>query len=154
MNQIIRRAQKTDISRIAEILVFTKRMNYRSIFHNDMVSFGEMQVLSTAEEYMNQLDEIWVYDDGIVKGMVHIKEEEIVELYVDHFFQSEGIGAKLISFAVEKGCHWLWVLEKNSRAIKFYQAHGFEKTGIRKFEEGTTEYMIEMSLKETNSGSL
>ena len=33
--QEIRRANKEDISRIAEILVFTKRVSYRPIFQND-----------------------------------------------------------------------------------------------------------------------
>ena len=47
---MIRKATIEDISRIAEILVFVKRMNYRSIFHDDSVSFGEIQVLPVAEE--------------------------------------------------------------------------------------------------------
>ena len=38
----IRKATIADVSRIAEILVFTKRMNYRPIFQNDKVSFGEI----------------------------------------------------------------------------------------------------------------
>lgn len=33
---MIRQAEVGDISRIAEILVFTKRVNYRRIFHNDL----------------------------------------------------------------------------------------------------------------------
>ena len=32
---MIRKAEPKDLSRIAEILVFTKRMKYRAIFHND-----------------------------------------------------------------------------------------------------------------------
>jgi len=52
---MIRKAEIKDISRIAEILVFVKRMNYRSIFQNDGFSFGELQVLSVAEEYKNQV---------------------------------------------------------------------------------------------------
>ena len=40
---MIRKATIKDISRIAEILVFVKRMNYRSIFNDDSVSFGEIQ---------------------------------------------------------------------------------------------------------------
>lgn len=39
---MIRRATIDDISRIAEILVFVKRMNYRPIFQNDDYSFGEL----------------------------------------------------------------------------------------------------------------
>ena len=40
---MIRRATIEDASRIAEISIFTKRMNYRAIFRNDKVSFGEMR---------------------------------------------------------------------------------------------------------------
>ena len=48
---MIRKAVAKDIPRIAEIIVFGKRVAYRPIFQNDMVSFNEMQVVSTAEEY-------------------------------------------------------------------------------------------------------
>ena len=46
---MIRRAIDRDASRIAEISVFSKRMNYREIFHDDMVSFGEIQVYPLAK---------------------------------------------------------------------------------------------------------
>ena len=48
---VIRRAIDRDASRIAEISVFSKRMNYREIFRNDVVSFGEIQVYPLAKEY-------------------------------------------------------------------------------------------------------
>ena len=38
----------------------------------------------------------------------------------------------------------LWVLEKNERAIRFYEAHGFSLSGQRRLEAGTTEYVIKM----------
>ena len=96
----IRKATVQDASRIAEILIFTKRMNYRDIFHDDKVSFGEMQVYPLVLDYMSnpeRLENIWVYDDGIVKGMVHIEGGELAELYVDSFFQGEGIGGALVN---------------------------------------------------------
>ena len=81
---MIRRANKSDLSRIAEILVFVKRMKYRSIFHNDAYSFGELQVIPVAEQYSNPeiLENIWVYEeDEIVKGLIHIENNEVMELY-------------------------------------------------------------------------
>ena len=54
---MIRHAQATDTSRIAEISIFAKRMNYRSIFNDDKVSFGEMQVYPLAKEYLDDRDE-------------------------------------------------------------------------------------------------
>lgn len=145
---LIRKAEINDISRIAEILVFVKRMNYRVIFRNDEVSFGEIQVLPVAEEYSHPeiLDSIWVYEDeGIVKGLIRIVGKEVVELYVEHFFQGQGIGAALIEFAIkEHDVRTLWVLEKNTSAIRFYEAHGFHVTGNKELEEGTPEYKVLM----------
>ena len=143
----IRKAEAKDLSRIAEILVFAKRIKYRAIFNNDDYSFNELQVVKLVEEYSKPkiLDNIWVYDDGIVKGMIHIKGKEIVELYVDYFFWGQGFGAKLIEFAREKyDVRFLWVLEKNVDAIKFYEAHGFAANGKRQLEEGSSEYVVMM----------
>ena len=145
---MIRKATLEDISRIAEILVFVKRMNYRVIFRNDAVSFGELQVIPVAEKYSSPeiLNDIWVYEaEGIVKGLIRIVDKEIVELYVEHFFQGQGIGAELIEFAKrEHDVRSLWVLEKNTSAIRFYEAHGFHVTGTKALEEGTPEYKIMM----------
>ena len=145
---MIRKATTEDISRIAEILVFVKRMNYRPIFKNDAVSFGEIQVIPVAEEYSDPeiLNNIWVYEaEGIVKGLIRIADKEIVELYVDHFFQGQGIGAELIGFAIkEHDVRKLWVLEKNTDAIRFYEAHGFRVTDDKRLEEGTPEYKLLM----------
>ena len=142
---MIRKAEPKDISRIAEILVLTKRMKYRSIFNNDEYSFNGLQVVKVADEFKDPelLDKVWVYDDGIVKGMIHLEGKEIAELYVDYFFWKEGIGSKLIEFAKEKfDVKSVWTLEKNGDAIRFYVAHGFKLNGKRQLEEGTPEYIV------------
>ena len=147
MSKTIRKAVPEDISRIAEILVLVKRMKFRPIFQDDEYSFGELQVLSVAKEYGEPtvLDNILVYDDGVVKGLIHIEKNEIVELYVDFFFQGQGIGSQLIEYAKENyPIIFLWAIEKNTDAIRFYEAHGFHLTDIKKFEEGTTEYLVKM----------
>ena len=145
---LIRKAKIEDISRIAEILVFVKRMNYRVIFRNDAVSFGVIQVIPVAEKYSKPeiLNSIWVYEaDGIVKGLIRIAGKEVVELYVEHFFQGQGIGAELIEFAIkEHDVKFLWVLEKNANAIRFYETHGFQLTDNKVLEEGTPEYKVMM----------
>ncbi len=142
---MIRKATINDVSSIAEILVFVKRMNFRPIFQNDNYSFGELQVLSVAEKYKSSdiLENILVYDDGVVKGLIHIEGSEIVEPYVDYFFQNQGIGAALIEYAKENyPVTHLWAIEKNVEAIRFYNRHGFQVTESKKFEEGTTEYLV------------
>ena len=128
----IRKATSADISRIAEILVFTKRVNYRSIFKDDYSSFNDLQVLSVAHTYETDpvlLPQTWVYDDGIVKGLIEIRENEIETLYVDHFFQNEGIGGKLIDFAVKPlmlTTHGFW--RKTTAFFPFMPAMVFNTT--------------------------
>ena len=145
---MIRHATITDASRIAEILIFAKRMNYRNIFKNDKVSFGEMQVYPLAKRYIDNTDELkgmWVYDDEFVKGVININGKQIVELYVDSFFENQGIGSILIKYAIEQlDCDFLWVLEKNIKAIRFYQKHGFVITEEKQYERGTIEYIVKM----------
>lgn len=146
---MIRQATIRDISRIAEILVFVKRINFRPIFQDDEYSFNELQVLTVAKQYSDPevLSRIWVYDDGIVKGLIHIVDKEIVELYVDYFFQGQGIGSQLMEFAKSNfPVEYLWAIEKNTDAIRFYLRHGFCLTDQKKYEEGTTEYLVMLKL--------
>ena len=149
---MIRQANKQDISRIAEIIVFGKRVAYRPIFENDYVSFNELQVVRLYEEYKNnpdRLDGMLLYDDGIIKGIINghsigDKTIEITDFYVEPFFVGQGIGTLLIEYLIEqvgkKGVHKivLWVIKDNVKARKFYEAHGFCNSGKTCIIEGTT----------------
>ena len=146
---MIRHATIEDASRIAEISIFSKRTNYRDIFHDDQVSFGEMQVYPLVLEYREPgaLDNFFVYDDGFVKGFMHLEVPEVMEMYVDPFFVGQGIGTRFFDLAIgEYGCDRLWVLEKNEKAQRLYRRIGFKESGARKLEDGTPEYIIEMKL--------
>ena len=152
---MIRKALPDDASRVAEILIFTKRVAYRDIFRNDKVSFDVMRVLPLAQQFQTDpsaLAGVYVFDDEFVKGVMHLSGAEqtggmeIKELYVEPVFQCEGIGGAMIDFAVQEcrqanaGELYLWVLEKNPRAMRFYESKGFSWEGERAMEEGTTEY--------------
>lgn len=137
---MLRKAEIKDNARIAEIIIFTKRDTYRPIFQNDNVSFNEMQVVTEYNRLMlpNKLKNLFVYDDGIVKGMVKIEIEEnnikISEFFVDPFFQKEGIGSVIMSSIIKtakvaKKTLSLWVLDRNIMAIRFYEKFGFEYSG-------------------------
>jgi len=81
----------------------------------------------------------------VVKGFICVLDHEIKKLYVDPFFQGNGIGTELLRYAIEElQANYLWALEKNDRAIKFYQAFGFVLSGERIYEEGTTEFLIKL----------
>lgn len=146
---MLRKAGNMDISRIAEILIFTKRTTYRPIFKNDNVSFNEMQVLNEIEKLSqpSALDNIYVYDDGIVKAMVKIEDigekTKVSEFFVDPFFQGEGIGTKILNNVIEKSKEvFLYVLDKNEKAIRFYVKMGFKYTGEKEEFLNSGFYML------------
>ncbi len=146
---MLRKAENRDISRIAEILIFTKRTTYRPIFKNDNVSFNEMQVLNEVERLRqpNELDNLYVYDDGIVKAMVKIEDVEgktkVSEFFVDPFFQGNGIGTKILDIIIEKSKEvFLYVLDKNERAIRFYEKMGFKYSGEKEEFLSSGFYML------------
>ena len=148
---MIRKATMQDISRIAEIIVFGKRVAYRPIFKNDIVSFNELQVINLVEEYEKNLtfiENMLVYDDGIIKGVINriFKGDsvEICEFYVEPFFKGNGIGKELIQQVIleartsKKSKIFLWVVEDNLSARKFYEKNGFTASGETCLIEGTT----------------
>ena len=139
-----------DISRIAEIIVFGKRVAYRPIFQNDEVSFNELQVLDMIEEFREKpemIDNFLVYDDGIVKGTINrhnlAEETEISEFYVEPFFKRNGVGHALMEALVKEAKEegkkriFLWVIKDNLEARSFYEKHGFAATGEEQLIEGT-----------------
>ena len=141
----IRQATINDLSRIAEIVIFNYRLNFYPIFKDDAFYFNELQVPKLMEEYKDYVDRMWVYDDGAVKGIIHIENQEIKKLFVEPVLQGNGIGSKLLTYAIEKhNANTLWALEKNVRAIRFYERHGFQITTDKKLEEDTTEYLIRL----------
>lgn len=147
----IRPAREEDASRIAEILVFNNRQNFFPIFKDEEYSFSMLQVVPCALEYAKLIKEnalIFVYDDGIIRGFIYLDGKEVKKLYTDTFFQSSGVGAALIEYAVARhNARFLWALEKNTRGIAFYAKHGFLPNGEKEFEEGTTEYLIKLIRK-------
>lgn len=153
----IRKAGVRDLSRVAEIYVFNNRVNYLPIFKDETFSFGELQVVSLVDQYFKKdeiISNLYVFDNGLIRGFIQMKETEICKLYVDSFFQNQGFGDQLIKYAIkELGADHLWALEKNTRAISFYQRYGFYLTGTKKFEEGTTEYIVKL-LRKSAAGSM
>lgn len=147
----IRKAGANDLSRIAEIYIFNNRVNFFPLFQDESFSFGELQVVPLADNYFGRdgiMENLYVFEDGVVKGFLQIDGTEICKLYVDTFFQSGKIGARLLEYAVrEFHTDHLWALEKNTRALSFYRSHGFQLTGEKQFEEGTTEYIVKLERK-------
>ena len=139
----IRQAEKKDLNRIAEIMVSNFRLYFYPFFLSDDYYFGELQVPAVVRRFEDQLDSIWVYDDGVVKGFLYMVGSEIQKLYVEPILHSKGIGEKLLTFALnECGADHLWALELNTRAIAFYERHGVRLTEERKPEDDTDKMLI------------
>ena len=136
------------MARIAEILIFNYRLYFYPIFQSDEYYFDELQVPSLMKEFESQIDSLYVYDDGVVKGFIKIEGTYIARLFVEPVLQNASIGSKLLEYAVkEHNADHLWALEKNVKAIRFYNRHGFFATGEKKLEEDTTEYLILLKKK-------
>ena len=144
----IRQATLADIARVAEIEIFNYRLNFYPIFLCDEFYFRDKQVPKEMKRYETEdglLENTFVYDDGVVKGFIQIDGSKVVKLFVEPVLQGQGIGAKLLEYAVtEKQANYLWALEKNVKAIKFYERNGFHVTEEKKLEEGTTEYLVKL----------
>lgn len=142
----IRPARAEDLFRIAEIEIFNYRLNFYPIFRSDAYYFGEKTVPNLTASYANEpgvIENTVVYDDGVVKGFVRVKDGEIEKLFVEPALQNRGIGDALFRYAAETlGGRRLWVLEKNPRAIRFYERHGFHLTERKKRVDDTNEFLI------------
>lgn len=141
----IRQAKINDLVKIAEIFVFNYRLNFYPIFQEDTFYFEELTVFNMVESFAKELDSIWVYDDGVVKGFIQIEKREVKRLFVEPVFQGKAIGTELLEYGIaERDANHLWALEKNIKAIAFYKRHGFDTTNEKKYEEDTTEFLVRM----------
>ena len=141
----IRQATVDDLVRIAEIFVFNYRLNFYPIFQEDTFYFEDLTVFNMVESFAKELDSVWVYDDGVVKGFIQIEKREVRRLFVEPTLQGKSIGADLLEYGIaEKDVDFLWVLEKNIKAIVFYKKHGFDTTNKKKYEEDTIEFLVRM----------
>lgn len=150
MTENIRLADEGDISRLVEIELFNYRLNFYPIFKNDKYYFGELQAAEMIEKYREEptrLERTYVYDDGVVKGFVRVNGAEVEKLFVEPVLQGQGIGKNLLAYAVKRlDVNYLWALERNKRAISFYNRSGFRETTERRLEEGTDEYLVKLIL--------
>ena len=156
---MVRKATMQDIPRIAEIIIFGKRVAYRPIFRNDLVSFNELRVIDIIEDYRKNpslIENMIVYDDGIIKGILNRNfvddTVEFSEFYIEPFFKRQGIGTELIQHAIfeakrdHKKKIFLWVIQDNVSARKFYEANGFIEGGETRPIEGTSKMDVHYEL--------
>lgn len=76
-------------------------------------------------EYFPQVELYATEDNGTLTGFIGLSGEKIEMLFVDRDYLRQGIGSRLIDFAIRKGAVTVDVNEQNPSALDFYSAKGF-----------------------------
>lgn len=118
---MIRKLQKVDINRVADIWLKTNLKTHYFIPEQYWTNNYEV-----VKEMLPQAD-VYVYeDDKIIQGFVGINDEYIEGIFVSDEMQSRGIGKMLLDYIKDKKDRLqLKVYQKNVRAMSFYQREGF-----------------------------
>ena len=140
---MIRKLQKVDINRVADILLKTNLKAHYFIPEQYWTNNYEV-----VKEILPQAD-VYVYeDDKIIQGFVGINDEYIEGIFVSDEMQSRGIGKMLLDYIKDKKDRLqLKVYQKNVRAMSFYQREGFtiQSESMDEFT-GEKEYVMNWEL--------
>ena len=118
---MIRKLQKVDINRVADIWLKTNLKAHFFIPEQYWISNYEFvkEMLPQAEVYVYE-------DDKMIQGFIGINDEYIEGIFVSDEMQSWGIGKMLLDYIKDKKDRLqLKVYQKNVRAMSFYQREGF-----------------------------
>ena len=118
---MIRKLQKVDINRVADIWLKTNLTAHFFIPEQYWISNYEFvkEMLPQAEVYVYE-------DDKMIQGFIGVSDEYIEGIFVSDEMQSCGIGKMLLDYIKDKKDKLqLKVYQKNVRAMSFYQREGF-----------------------------
>ena len=118
---MIRKLQKADINRVADIWLKTNLKAHFFISEQYWISNYEFvkELLPQAEVYVYE-------DDKMIQGFIGVSDEYIEGIFVSDEMQSRGIGNMLLDYIKDKKDRLqLKVYQKNVRAMSFYQREGF-----------------------------
>ena len=118
---MIRKLQKVDINRVADIWLKTNLKAHFFIPEQYWISNYEFvkELLPQAEVYVYE-------DDKMIQGFIGVSDEYIEGIFVSDEMQSCGIGKMLLDYIKDKKDKLqLKVYQKNVRAMSFYQREGF-----------------------------
>ena len=118
---MIRKLQKVDINRVADIWLKTNLKAHFFIPEQYWISNYEFvkEMLPQAEVYVYE-------DDKMIQGFIGVSDEYTEGIFVSDEMQSCGIGKMLLDYIKDKKDKLqLKVYQKNVRAMSFYQREGF-----------------------------
>ena len=137
---MIRKLQKVDINRVADIWLKTNLKAHFFIPEQYWISNYEFvkEMLPQAEVYVYE-------DDKMIQGFIGVSDEYIEGIFVSDEMQSCGIGKMLLDYIKDKKDKLqLKVYQKNVRAMSFYQREGFTIQS-EEMDEFTREKEYEMN---------
>ena len=140
---MIRKLQKADINRVADIWLKTNLKAHFFIPEQYWISNYEFvkEMLPQAEVYVYE-------DDKMIQGFIGVSDEYIEGIFVSDEMQSRGIGKILLDYIKDKKDRLqLKVYQKNVRAMSFYQREGFtiQSESMDEFT-GEKEYVMNWEL--------
>ena len=131
--ELIRPLQTEDFARIAEIY----DLSHTAEYSGETYTFPPQRLADTpALLELFHASEIYVFDDGEIKGFVGHQGPHIIWLYVHPCHQGNGIGQRLIEFLLkqQRGIAVLSVVKTNQAALHLYQKRGFRVNGEYEFD--------------------
>ena len=141
---MIRKLQKVDINRVADIWLKTNLKAHFFISERYWISNYEF-----VKELLPQA-EVYVYEaDKMIQSFIGVNDEYIEGIFVSDEMQSRGIGKMLLDYIKDKKDRLqLKVYQKNVRAVSFYQREGFiiQSEGMDEFT-GEKEYVMNWEVK-------
>lgn len=147
---MIRIATEEDAERITNAQIASWTEAYKHFIPQEF--FQTLSVEARSRRWRELLaargEKVYVFEEsGDLGGFVHFRSKvtidgetigEIERLYLVPGYWGQGIGKKLLHYALREleqmGSRRveLWVAEENTRARKFYEAHGFCQTNGRR----------------------
>ena len=119
---VVRKLQKADIDRVADIWLDT------NLKAHDFISAQYWKRNFELVKEMLLQAEVYVYEsDQKIQGFIGLNNDYIEGIFVSDKMQSQGIGKILLNDTKDKRNELrLNVYRKNTRAISFYKREGFE----------------------------
>ena len=110
-------------------------------------AFEEIKELVATINF-NEFHVFCLTDENLVLGFIGVANKKIEMLFVDPKYFGQGLGQKLLCFAVsELNADKLDVNEQNVKALKFYQKFGFETfERTNKDDQGRNYPLLRMKL--------
>lgn len=135
---MIRELSAADYPRLMEIWESAVRRMHHFLAEEDFLYYKER--VPTYFPYVKLYGE---EKDGRVEGFLGVSDDKIEMLFVDAERRGQGIGRRLLSYAVEElGMRKVDVNEQNAQAVGFYEHMGFRTTARSERDGGGKNYPI------------